>query len=225
MTTDRGKFAAAALAVAALAFAPAAAMADTPRSQLPACGGATDPSGDAHVGFAGEYTPAPGDAGFDMTAAYFTPHVDQDGNPTGLQVTVDVPGLSNTPPPYSLGDDFRLFYTDGSGTARYLEVEAYGTAMSTALGDYFWDEGTEGSTGASSDGAATGEFVTGPNGHITFTVPDSVDQTGKITAIHWQAAADEGAVVASQDQLPDGNDTLSYNGAKCPPVVDPPVDG
>jgi hypothetical protein len=225
MITDRGKFAAAALAVAALAGAPAVATADTPRSQLPACGGATDPSGDEQVGFAGNFTPAPGDPGLDMTATYFTPHVDPDGNPTGLQVTVDVPGLSNTPPPYGLGDDFRLFYTDSDGTARYLEVEAYGTAMSAVLGSEFWDEGTEGSTGPSSDGTASGEFVTGPNGHITFNVPDAVDQTGRITDIHWQAATDEGAVVASQDVLPDGSDTLDYNGAKCPPVVDPPVDG
>jgi hypothetical protein len=224
MTTDRGKSAALALAIAALALVPATAGADTPRTQLPNCAGKADPAGDAKIGAANVYSPAAADASQDITGAYFTPHVDENGYSTGFTATLNVPGLTATPPPYSFGIDYRLFFTDAAGTDRYYEVENFSPpGLATALGAlYIWDYGHYDATGSAvSDGTGSGDYVVGPDGHITLNLPPDLDPRSTISAITWQAATDEGAIVAKSDGVPDTG-SLSYDGSKCPPVVDPP---
>lgn len=207
-------------ALAGLALLPAAATAAPPKPPTPAqCATAADPAGDAFVGFAGQSTPVPADGNQDIAGISFTRHVSADGDDYVL-ARLSVPNLTQTAPMGSLGVTYRLFYTDDAAVEHYFD-----TSVSTLFGGPSFSYGHFDTTqgGLVGDGDGSGTFQDGPDGYIELRLPGDIDPASDLAAVRWNAATDEGAVIAQSDVVPDTGE-LSFAGSRCAIVVDPPVD-
>lgn len=200
-----------------LAAATLAALPAPGHAAVSGCIALTDPAGDQRVGFAGRSTPAPQDSALDITGLAWTKHQSYDGEEQYLTATLTVPDLKEAAPFGSLGVVYRLFYTTDDDVERYLEAD-----WSTLFGGPTFYYGHFDDTGLVSDGDWSGDWVDGPGGSLTTEVP-MADPDSTVHGIRWNASADEGAVIAQADVVPDTG-AATYTGSRCTPVIDAPED-
>lgn len=199
----------AAMAAAALAADPAAA-ADKP---VP-CNGkplATDPTGDAFVGFVGlAESPVPAGPNTDYTSLFIN-------NVAGKHtVHFSVADLETTVPPDATAIVYRMNYEVGA-TTNYLQ------ATIDSAGTVTYVYGHSETAGLVKDGDTTGALFEGPEGVIAIELPAS--HAGKMSGIDVFSAYVRGRVNTQADQMPDGDSEASYNNALCPGGATPPPSG